>query len=235
MIILFQFPNAWQLPNPSPFCTKLETYLRMTHQPYTIKNMVNVRKAPQGKLPFIKDQEKIISDSSTIIDYLKATYGDTLDQHLTPVQSAEALSIKRMIEEHLYWVIVYSRWLDDKNWSAINKTFFSKLPPIVKTIIPYLVRHKVRRDLSGQGLGRHTEAEIYALGIQDLNALSILLNDQAYFLGSKPSSLDASAFSFLLAILKTPLHSPLKAHMLTLTNLVDYCNRMWDQYYSVRN
>ena len=34
MIKLFQFPPYWGLPNASPFCMKVETYLRMTGIPY---------------------------------------------------------------------------------------------------------------------------------------------------------------------------------------------------------
>ena len=33
-VILHQPPAAWGLPNPSPFCAKLETYLRMAEIPF---------------------------------------------------------------------------------------------------------------------------------------------------------------------------------------------------------
>ncbi|MFZ2314702.1 MAG: glutathione S-transferase family protein [Gammaproteobacteria bacterium] len=211
---------------------KLETYLRMTNQPFEIVKIVDVRKTPKGKLPYIQDNDKIISDTSFIIDYLKKTYGDNLDNQLTDQQKAEALSIQRLVEEHLYWVMVYSRWIDNRNWPTLKKTFFGKMPPVLKSIIPYLVRKKVKRVLAAQGIGRHSEADIYALGIQDINALSVLLNNQPFFLGNQPTSLDASTFAFLLSILKAPIESPLKAHLEARQNLVAYCGRMWEKYYN---
>ena len=38
MIKLYQFNPAWGLPNPSPFCMKVETYLRMVGLPYEVVN-----------------------------------------------------------------------------------------------------------------------------------------------------------------------------------------------------
>jgi len=35
MIKLYQFPTAWGLPNPSPFCMKLEVYMRLAEIPPT--------------------------------------------------------------------------------------------------------------------------------------------------------------------------------------------------------
>ena len=36
MITLHQPPRAWGMPNVSPFCVKLETYLRMTGVEYQV-------------------------------------------------------------------------------------------------------------------------------------------------------------------------------------------------------
>ena len=38
MIKLYQFKPAWGLPNPSPFCMKVETYLRMAGLSYEVIN-----------------------------------------------------------------------------------------------------------------------------------------------------------------------------------------------------
>ena len=78
MIELYQFPPMWGLPNFSPLCLKLETWLRMAKLPYQApKCGIPLGKAPKHKLPYIVDRGQSIGDSSLIIDYLKATYGDT--------------------------------------------------------------------------------------------------------------------------------------------------------------
>ncbi len=55
MIILYQFPAVWGLPNASPFCMKVETYLRMTEIPYEPKLVMDPRKSPKGKIAFYKN------------------------------------------------------------------------------------------------------------------------------------------------------------------------------------
>jgi hypothetical protein len=55
MIKLHQFAPAFGLPNASPFCMKVETYLRMAGLPYERVNSGDVLRAPKGKLPVIDD------------------------------------------------------------------------------------------------------------------------------------------------------------------------------------
>ena len=62
-INLHQSPAAFGISNPSPFCMKVETYLRMIGEPFEIKS-ADPRKAPKGKLPFIKDGGIVVSDLS---------------------------------------------------------------------------------------------------------------------------------------------------------------------------
>ena len=102
MIKLYQFNPAWGLPNPSPFCMKVETYLRMVGLPYEVVNGTMPFKAPKKKLPYIEDGARIVADSGFIIDYLKKTYGDKLDQNLSPVELTTAHMLRRTFEESLY-------------------------------------------------------------------------------------------------------------------------------------
>jgi len=81
MIRLHQFAPAFGLPNASPFCMKLETYLRMAGLPYETVNDGNVLKAPKGKLPWIDDDGTRVADSSFIIEHLSAGTAT----HSTPV------------------------------------------------------------------------------------------------------------------------------------------------------
>ena len=54
-IKLFQFPRMFGIPNVSPFCCKLETWLRIAKVPYEVVDTPDPRKGPKGKLPFIED------------------------------------------------------------------------------------------------------------------------------------------------------------------------------------
>jgi glutathione S-transferase len=229
MITLYQFKPYWDLPNASPFCMKVETYLKLAGLSYQVEVIQDPRKAPKGKLPFIKDGDKTIPDSGFIIDYLKQKEGDVLDQHLSPEEKAKALMIQRMLEEHLYWILVYARWIDEDNWKILKPLFFGHLPAIIQLFLPTMIRKDLQKKLSAQGIGRHSPEEIYTLGKNDLGALSQCLGDKLYFMGTNVTSIDACAYAFLMNILHTPLESPLKIYTKTCTNLVAYCNRIQEK------
>lgn len=226
MIKLFQYPTDWGLPNISPFCMKLETYLRLVHIPYEIVNVMDPRKSPKGKLPYIDDNGQIVADSSIAIEFLKKKYGDALDGHLTPVQKATALAIQRMIEEHFYWVIVYSRWVDPTGYEIIKPVFFGELPKLMRMVVPELVRRQQVRVLQDQGLGRHSAEEIYKMGIDDVTAVATLLGDNKFMLGNDVTTVDATVYAFIANIFLVPIETPVKEYIKTLPNLVEYCERV---------
>jgi len=232
MITLYQFPSAWGLPNASPFCMKVETYLRMCNLPYTTVNVLNPAKGPKGKLPYITDGSNTVADSSFILDYLKATYGDKLDAGLDIRTRAEAHALRRLMEEHLYWCAVYDRWAVDENWALTKPAFFGSLPPGVRDLVAALARRGQLKALRSHGVGRHTTGEIYALGCADLTALSDFLADKPFFLGADPTALDATAYAFLVNLLWVPIDSPLTRHARSFANFIAYVKRMKQRYYA---
>jgi uncharacterized cupin superfamily protein/glutathione S-transferase len=137
MIKLYQFAPAFGLPNPSPFCMTLENYLRMAGLPFETPraDLGTFRRAPKGKLPYIEDNGRLLADSAFIIDYLKATYGDKLDTGLTAQQKAISLAFRRLMEEDLYWVGIYSRWAEPAGWAHIREAFFGRLPTAMKWVV----------------------------------------------------------------------------------------------------
>jgi glutathione S-transferase len=231
MIILNQFPPALGLPNASPFCLKLELYLRMTGLPYRNRYTINPQNAPKGKLPWIDDEGKTVADSGLIIDYLKQKFGDPLDAGLSARERAEAVAITRLLEEHLYWAVLYTRWIDEVGWPMTRESFFGKLSWPLRVVVPLLAQRGMRSELHGHGMGRHSRDEIMALGTADIAALSGLLGNRPYFLGDQPTSVDATATGFLANVLMVELETPLKAAALSHANLVAYCRRMAERYF----
>ena len=231
MIKLYQFTPAFGLPNASSFCMKLETYLRMAGLPYEAPANANMMKSPKGKMPYIVDGDKTLGDSGLIIAYLKATYGDPLDAPLSPGERAVSLAFHRLLEENLYWAVVYSRWIDERGWPLTKAAFFGALPAPLRWLVPIMARRGLKKELWGHGIGRHSRDEIYAIGCNDLTALADFLGDKAFFMGAQPTSLDASAYGLLANILWTPNDSPLKQHALKYPNLEAFCRRMKAKYY----
>jgi glutathione S-transferase len=232
MIKLHQFAPAFGLPNASPFCMKLETYLRMAGLSYELVNSGNVMAAPKGKLPYIDDDGTIVADTSFIIDHLKSRYGDPLDDTLTPLQRALGTAFQRLIEENLYWAVVHTRWADEAGWVKTREAFFGALPAPLRWFVPALARRALLAELRGQGMGRHSVAEIHAIGCRDVTAIADFLADKPFMLGPRPTSLDATAYAFLANLLWAPVDSPIRRLALQRTELQAYCERMKARYFA---
>ena len=233
MIKLYQYNPTFGLPNASPFCLKLETYLRMAALPYEAQafSMRDFGKAPKGKLPYIDDNGKIVADSTLVIDYLKATYGDQLDTWLSAEQRAIALAFQRLLEENFYWAVVHTRWVESTGWATTKAAFFPDLPIPLKWFVPELGRRGLIKAMHGHGIGRHSEAEIYDIGKRDITALADYLAEKPYFMGSTACSFDATAYGFLANLMLVPIESPLKKHALQYPQLAAYCERMRARYF----
>lgn len=224
MIQLYQFAPAWRL-NASPFCMKVETYCRLAAIPYSVQHTLPF-KGPRGKLPFIVDGSQCIPDSENIIDYLKSTCGDPLDGGLSPSQRAMGHLLRQVCEESLYFVLLYSRWMDDVTWPKVREVFFGALPPVLRNVVPALVRRGIRKSLMGQGYGRYPEPELYRLAAADLAALAWQLEQNRFAVGESVTSFDATLYAFLYNILRAPLETPLKAAAMEFPALDAYISRV---------
>jgi len=216
----------------SPFCLKVETYLKMAGLRYEVAYS-NPLQAPKGQLPFIDDNGGRIGDSQFIVEYLKDTYGDSVDAHLTPEERAVSNAMQRLIENHLGWAFVYARFgKRDQNWEENKRALFGKLPPVARRLVAAYARRRMLKAMWGHGMGRHSEEEIYRLGREDLDSLSDFLGEKRWFMGEKPTTLDCSAFGLLANILWVPIESPLKEHLNALTNLTSFCDRVRVGYHA---
>ena len=231
MIKLYKFKPCFNLTDPSPFCVKVETFLRMAEIPYEPVTINDPRKGPKDKLPYIEDGKEVIADSFLIIEYLMQKYCPDRDRTLSAAQTALGYHISKMLEEHYYWVIVYSRWIEESSWPTIRDEFFGSIPRPIRPVISGLIRKKIKRNLFGQGMGRHTQEEIYQMGRCDLQTLSDSLGENDFILGSQPSRFDCSVYAFVSNTLQCSLDSPMQAFALKTPNLVAYNQRMKEKYY----
>jgi glutathione S-transferase len=225
-IKLYEFPAGFDMPTFSPFGLKLEAYLRIAKIPYERVYEPNPAKGPKKKIPFIVDGDVKMGDSQLIVEHLVQTRGDSVDGHLSPEARAQGHAIRRMVEEGLYFVNVNQRWLDDEGWAVVGPVFLGFLPALVRVTVAPLIRSSVRKHLYGQGIARHSPEEIAAMGEADVRALSLLLGDKPFFLGDRPTSVDAGVYGITHGMHKIPLNEPVSGLIRELPNLAAYDQRM---------
>jgi glutathione S-transferase len=233
VLTLHQPPAAWGIPNPSPFCAKLETYLRMADIPYRTARP-SVRVMPKGKVPYIVDGEdgRVIGDSGLIIEYLAKTRGDPLDGGLDRAARVRGHLVRRMLEEHFYFAYAHLRWTSRAAWPHLVEAFGPLFPPLLRRAGTAYLRRNTLRHTHHQGVGRHSRAEVLALVAADLDALSALLGDSPFLLGERPTSVDATGYGFLLQIHRVPWESEEKELLRARGNLVGYLDRMGARYWA---
>ena len=145
---------------------------------------------------------------------------------LGPRERAEALMLQRLFEDHFYFVLVYSRWIDEAGWATLQPAFFGRMPFPVGRVAAGHFRRRVRRMLQLQGIGRHRPDEIYAMARQDLEAVADYLGDRPFLMGEQLTTVDAVAYAFLANILYLPFETELKRITLEFPTLVTYCEAM---------
>jgi len=232
MIKLFSFGPAFGLPDPSPFVTKINLYLKLSEIDFeTVADVDNLRKAPKSKFPFINDDGEVIADSVFIIDHLRQKYNADLDAWLSDEQKAQSQLISKSLDENLYWCIVYSRWIKDDVWPQIRAQFFDGLPFPMNKIVAKLARSSTRKQIMGHGIGKHTDAEMLDIAGKSLKSLSTLLGDKPFFFGDKPSTLDVTAFAMIGALTLSTLETEMNQKAREFENLASFAQRIAKTYY----
>lgn len=231
MITLFQFYPGGGLPNLSPFCLKLETWLRMTGLEYRNEYTWNPGKGPLGKLPAIELDGKLIADSQLCITTLKQRFGVDPDQGLSEEQRATAHAFRVLFEDHLYWTMVYARWVEPAGWMQTRDYFFGRLPSPLRQLVPVVARRQMLRELQGHGMSRHAPEQVYRFAADGLKTLAAFLGDKPFFLGDAPRDIDAVAFAFLSQATLAQLHTPITELAKQHPALRAYCLRMQERYF----
>lgn len=225
MVELHQFRPFWGLPNASPFCMKVETYLRFRKIPYVIVPG-GPRSSPTGKIPYIVDDGRVIADSEAIVAHFEKRQYSCLDGGLNGAQRATAFFVRELVEDRLYWQITYMRWGDPAGWAVFKPDLVKYLPMGMRGPVLFLLRRRLIKQMCRNGLTPTNPDAAYAKGKTVLDSLANLLGDQPYFLGDQPRSLDMSLYAFFANIMDQPHGNALQAHARTFANLADYCGRM---------
>ena len=221
-LTLHQFEPLFGEPNLSPFCMKLESWLRLTGIPYALAPAGDLSAAPRGKAPWIVEADgAVVADSTLIIEHLKRTRGIDPDADLPAAHRLVAVALSALLEERLYFALAWSRWIPDEAWAVTRPAYFPGLPPQIAESI----REETRQALHHQGIGRHTAAEIVHIATRDIDTLAGLLGDRPWLFGDRPATLDCTAYAFVANLLVPAFDTPLRRAAERHPNLRAYAAR----------
>ncbi|CAI4232979.1 unnamed protein product [Auanema sp. JU1783] len=235
IVYLYQFPRTRFIPNISPYCLKLETWLRIAEIPYKNVPCGIFTRSTEGTLPFVEYNGKEYHDSSFIIrDLTNILEKKSLEEHLSDEQRATGRAFEKMAETSLSQSLLVSRL------ENIDK-IIENLPPHLYGGIwfylfsgifkKYFVKAK-RNVLFISGLGKHTRQEQIEIGSDDLKAISKYLGAKHYLTGFKPTRIDATLFGVLAQVVYAPYESEhLDLIKTECPNLMEYVERIKNRYW----
>ncbi|XP_061386848.1 failed axon connections isoform X2 [Musca vetustissima] len=238
MIYLYQFSRTPLLPSLSPYCLKVETWLRLAGLKYENVDHKMRFRSKKGQLPFIELNGEEIADSAIIIKELSAKYGKDLDSGLTSEQRNVSYAMIAMLENHLIWIIFYwrAKFPDNvlKGYKVnLQHALGLRLPnSILNFFFKITFGRKGTKKLKAHGIGVHSSEEIEEFGKNDLKVLSEMLDCKPFFFGDEPTTLDVVAFAVLsqLHYLSKDVQYALRDFMTEkCPNLVGHVSRMKDR------
>jgi len=221
MIELYKFGPGFGLRETGPFALKTLVYMRLAGIEFSEHVEPDPRKAPKNKIPYIRDGDEVIGDSTFIIKHLKSKFGDPLAEGLSETQLATAHAVKVMLEER-------PRWVKTDHHERIANEFFGSIPGFIRMTIFRQIAKGVTKAAKGHGIAHHTDAEIYELGLEDVKTVETLLDKNKFMLGSKPAEIDATVFAFLHGMQAEIFPTPIQAYIANSKSLSGYIERMDD-------
>jgi glutathione S-transferase len=230
MITLYTSGAMFGLPHSSPFVTKADVLLKMSGVEFNQMPM-SFSGAPKGKIPYIKDGDAMLGDSYFIKRHLETRYKTDFSGGYSVNLLAQGWAVERMLEEHLYFLSVYERWMVAENFEKGPRQFFNMAPAVIRPIVRAAIKRKVRTMLTAQGLGRHTAAERLELGRGDVDCVATLLGNNAFLLGKTMCGADATVFGSLLSASSPYFNTELGTYIRARPKIMDYLARMKSQFY----
>nr|XP_046155810.1 metaxin-1-like [Oncorhynchus gorbuscha] len=236
---LYCWEGDWGLPSVDTECLIVLAYAKFAGAPLKLHKIGNPWRSPTGSLPALKTSENgsLSRPSDIIIHLRKQKYNADFD--LSAKEGADTLAFISLLEEKLMPALVYTRWIDPKNYVEVTRRWHAEHAPFpLNFFLPgsiqrqQLQRLRLVRGDEELTAGEEVEKELYRDAIECMNLISQRLGSNKFFFGDSPSSLDAFVFGYLVPILKMKLpNGRLQQHLKSLDNLSHFCSNILALYF----
>jgi glutathione S-transferase len=230
MTTLYGFPPMFDTMSASPFVMKADIQLQMLGVTFD-RRIANLDSVAKHKAPYVDDGGRIVEDSTFIRWHFEQKLNKDLDAGLPAEKRAIAWGMERMLEDHLHFIMLADRWLDDANFEKGPGQFFAAVPEAARAQVTGEIRATLHAALTRHGILRHSRAERMQLADNDIAAVSALLGDKPYLLGDHPTALDAIAYGELAACATPFFNTPLVTLVAKRENLAPYLKRVEARFF----
>lgn len=235
-VYLYQFSRCPSIASASPYCLKVETFLRMAGLTYENVDHKLKYKSKQGLLPFIELNGQEINDSEIIIKELSERFEKNLDEGLTAEQKLTSHAFTSMLDNKTSWVVRWWRYNNPQQFIDSAKLDLKQVVNSVlpKSVITLLFKMGFRSHIKfavGHGLGKHESKQINDFGKEDLKSLSQLLGEKKFFFGNEPHLLDCVAFAHVSQFVYLPFDDFEEWLKNETPNLIAHCERIKEKYW----
>ncbi|MEO8937039.1 MAG: glutathione S-transferase C-terminal domain-containing protein [Burkholderiaceae bacterium] len=145
-------------------------------------------------------------------------------EHIFDAQRHTDHLVTRLLD-HLYWVMSYSRWKDERYWPAFRDALLREHPQLNEEGLLKVKEHNALR-YHYQGIGRYEPDAAMARGVADLQAIASLVPESGYVHGDRPGSIDAGIYGFIANIYFYDSDTPLKQCVAAHASLVRHCHAL---------
>ena len=195
--------NAFPPPchDLSPFLVKLQTFLHIHRLDYAKRKVSNDDTAVMDAAWIMYDG-KVYEDVDEAIRAISRKNDIDMDLHLRPEQRAMSTMLDRMLNHHLYYLILIDRWVLNRGHFAWNL-----FPAPLKT--NWLSKWLLRQTLNSvadkiEDMSQYYEHEKLVQGtLQDVQCVEDFLQNKPFIMGTRVSLSDCTVFAFLLVLFRT--------------------------------
>jgi glutathione S-transferase len=160
-----------------------------------------VRRSNVRKVPALDIDGRMVVDSTDIAHELERLHPQPAVLPADPRLRGLSHALEDWSDEALYFLGLYFQWIEPRGRPMVRQAFGSTPMGIVARLF---YQRRISAQLRGQGTGRKSHDQIVADLRRELDALTTILADQPYLLGSAPYLCDFAVNAQLVYMSRPP-------------------------------
>uniref|UniRef100_A0A182SY75 Metaxin n=1 Tax=Anopheles maculatus TaxID=74869 RepID=A0A182SY75_9DIPT len=245
---IFVYRGEWGLPSIDYECNRLLAYLKFSGAKVTVNFNGNPFSSPNGMLPYMIADGKKVAGYGRIVEHLsaagigppRATNDASVNVGDESQQATRINGHMQYVQENLHPYFMYMLWGDPKNVDTTRTLYAKRIPIPFNFYCPrkYVLRtNDITQSLAGFSLEDsiefHDVSEFQHNAKTCLNWIATKLEDSRWFVGDRPTEVDAMLYGYLSVLLKHTLPTNvLQNHIRQCPKLMQYVDRTTTTYFA---